>query len=183
MMTSRLPAKLRLPLRPRWPSKLGHRLRTFSSADPPRPPLPPFTLETAIEKTKKAEDAWNSKDPEKVSLAYSKDSEWRNRGVFVKGRKEIRDFLADKWERELDYKLEKRYWCHADNRIAVRFAYEYRNSTGQWFRAHGNENWEFDELGYMTRREASINDIEIEESDRVIAVEDGPKTKDNPSWT
>mmetsp|Transcript_36269 Transcript_36269/g.61312 ORF Transcript_36269/g.61312 Transcript_36269/m.61312 type:complete len:152 (-) Transcript_36269:320-775(-) len=105
--------------------------RSFST-EAPRYPIPPFTLETAIEKTKMAEDAWNTKDPEKVSMAYSKDSEWRNRSVFVKGRSEIKEFLTDKWKKELDYKLEKRYWCHANNRIAVRFAYEYRNADGEW---------------------------------------------------
>jgi len=117
-------------------------------------------------------------------MAYSVDSEWRNRSTFVKGRDEIREFLSEKWEKELDYKLEKRYWCHSDNRIAVRFCYEYRSKEdGKWYRAHGNENWEFDELGYMTRREASINDVgPISPEERVVAVEGGPKTKDTVRW-
>ena len=129
-------------------------------------PLPPFTLETAKQKVQMAEDAWNSKDPEKVSLAYSEDTEWRNRNQFFNGREEVRAFLADKWKKELDYKLKKELWAFQDNRIAVRFEYEYRNEKGQWFRAYGNENWEFDEDGLMRRRYASINDLSIEESER-----------------
>ena len=131
-------------------------------------PLPPFTLETAKQKIQLAEDAWNSKDPEKVSLAYTKDTEWRNRATFVNGREEVQAFLAGKWDKELDYKLKKEYWAHGDNRIAVRFEYEYRNPEGQWFRAHGNENWEFDENGLMKKRYASINDQPIEEKDRKL---------------
>lgn len=129
-------------------------------------PLPPFSLETAKQKIQLAEDAWNSQNPEKVSLAYTMNSEWRNRDVFVNGREEIIQFLAKKWEKELDYKLKKEYWAHTDNRIAVRFEYEYRNQAGQWFRAYGNENWEFDENGLMAKRYASINDLEITEADR-----------------
>ncbi len=129
-------------------------------------PLPPFSLETAKQKIQLAEDAWNSQNPEKVSLAYTMNSEWRNRDVFVNGREEIIQFLAKKWEKELDYKLKKEYWAHTDNRIAVRFEYEYRNQAGQWFRAYGNENWEFDENGLMAKRYASINDFEITEADR-----------------
>lgn len=129
-------------------------------------PLPPFSLETAKQKIQLAEDAWNSQNPEKVSLAYTMNSEWRNRDVFVNGREEIILFLAKKWEKELDYKLKKEYWAHTDNRIAVRFEYEYRNQAGQWFRAYGNENWEFDENGLMAKRYASINDLEITEADR-----------------
>lgn len=129
-------------------------------------PLPPFSLETAKQKIQMAEDAWNSQNPEKVSTAYSIDSEWRNRNVFVNGREEIVKFLAEKWERELDYKLKKEYWAHIDNRIAVRFEYEYKNKEGKWFRAYGNENWEFDVNGLMTKRYASINDLEINEEDR-----------------
>lgn len=129
-------------------------------------PLPPFTIETAKQKIQMAEDGWNSKNPQKVSLAYSVDSEWRNRSTFVNGRQEIVDFLTDKWSNELDYKLKKEYWAHVDNRIAVRFEYEYRNQAGQWFRAYGNENWEFDENGLMAKRYASINDLEINESER-----------------
>ncbi len=129
-------------------------------------PLPPFTLETAKQKIQLAEDAWNSKDPVRVSKAYTIDSEWRNRNVFVNGREEIVAFLSGKWERELYYKLKKEYWAHTDNRIAVRFEYEYQNAAGQWFRAYGNENWEFDENGLMRKRYASINDLPIEEKDR-----------------
>lgn len=128
-------------------------------------PLPPFTEETAKQKIQMAENAWNSKDPEKVSLAYTPDSEWRNRGTFLNGRVDIVKFLTYKWKTELDYKLKKSYWAHADNRIAVRFEYEYHNIDGQWFRAHGNENWEFDENGLMAKRYASINDVPIREED------------------
>ncbi|MGX5854322.1 DUF1348 family protein [Dyadobacter jiangsuensis] len=129
-------------------------------------PLPPFTLETALQKIQLAEDAWNSQNPEKVSMAYTIDSEWRNRNVFVNGRDEIVKFLTQKWEKELNYKLKKEYWAHTDNRIAVRFEYEYRDKEGKWFRAYGNENWEFDENGLMAKRYASINDLEINETDR-----------------
>jgi len=129
-------------------------------------PLPPFTLETAIQKVQLAEDAWNSQDPVKVSLAYTVDSEWRNRSTFVNGRAEIVKFLTGKWERELNYKLKKELWAFTDNRIAIRFEYEYHNVDGQWFRAYGNENWEFNEHGLMQRRFASINDVAINETDR-----------------
>ena len=129
-------------------------------------PLPPFTLETALEKVQLAEDAWNSQDPEKISKAYTVDSEWRNRDQFVNGRDEIVKFLATKWERELNYKLKKEYWAHTENRIAVRFEYEYQTKEGNWFRAYGNENWEFDENGLMRKRFASINDLAIKEEDR-----------------
>lgn len=129
-------------------------------------PLPPFTLETALEKVQLAEDAWNSQDPEKVSKAYTVDSEWRNRDQFVNGRDEIVKFLATKWVRELNYKLKKEYWAHTENRIAVRFEYEYQTREGNWFRAYGNENWEFDENGLMRKRFASINDLAIKEEDR-----------------
>ncbi|MGY6650513.1 nuclear transport factor 2 family protein [Wenyingzhuangia sp. IMCC45574] len=129
-------------------------------------PLPPFTEETAKQKIQMAEDAWNSKDAVKVSKAYTVDSEWRNRDQFVNGREEIQDFLQDKWEKELDYKLKKELWVFRKNRIAVRFEYEYRNTAGEWFRAYGNENWEFDENGLMQKRFASINDLAIEEKDR-----------------
>ena len=129
-------------------------------------PLPPFTLETAKQKIQMAEDGWNSQDPVKVSMAYTKHSVWRNRNEFVNGREEIQVFLKNKWENELDYKLKKEYWAHTDNRIAVRFEYEYRNKDGKWFRAYGNENWEFNEDGLMQKRFASINDLEIEKADR-----------------
>ena len=129
-------------------------------------PLPPFNEETAIQKIQKAEDAWNSKDPIRISKAYTLDTEWRNRNQFINGRKEVQDFLADKWENELDYKLKKELWTFNDNRIAVRFEYEYRDKNGQWYRAYGNENWEFDENGFMTKRFASINDLKIQETER-----------------
>lgn len=131
-----------------------------------RPPLPPFTEETARQKIQMAEDAWNSKDPERVSKAYSEDSEWRNRSEFLQGREAIVDFLKRKWATELDYRLKKEYWAHAENRVAVRFEYEYHDASGQWFRAYGNENWEFDENGLMTKRYASINDMPIEAGER-----------------
>lgn len=129
-------------------------------------PLPPFTLASAKQKIQMAEDAWNSQNPEKVAMAYTPDSEWRNRDLFINGREEIIEFLKAKWEKELDYKLKKEYWAHNDNRIAVRFEYEYRNKEGKWFRAYGNENWEFDENGLMKKRFASINDLAITENDR-----------------
>ena len=129
-------------------------------------PLPPFNEETAKQKIQMAENAWNSKDPEKIALAYSEDSEWRNRNLFITGRKEIIAFLQDKWNTELDYTLKKEYWSHSGNRIAVRFEYEYRNADGNWFRAYGNENWEFDTHGLMQKRFASINDLAINEKDR-----------------
>ncbi|KQR90872.1 histidine kinase [Chryseobacterium sp. Leaf180] len=129
-------------------------------------PLPPFNEETAIQKIQMAEDAWNSKDPVRISKAYTLDTEWRNRDQFINGRKEVQDFLSDKWKNELDYKLKKQLWTFNDNRIAVRFEYEYRDKNGQWFRAYGNENWEFDENGLMAKRFASINDLKIEETER-----------------
>lgn len=129
-------------------------------------PLPPFTLETALEKIQLAEDAWNSQDPEKVSKAYTINSEWRNRDTFVNGREDIIAFLQKKWDKEFHYKLKKEYWAHTDNRIAVRFEYEYQTKEGNWFRAYGNENWEFDENGLMAKRYASINDLAIKEDER-----------------
>jgi nuclear transport factor 2 (NTF2) superfamily protein len=132
-----------------------------------RPPLPPFTQESALAKVQAAEDAWNSRDPERVSLGYSSDSEWRNRELFLKGREAIVDFLKDKWSNELHYKLMKELWAFTDNHISVRFEYEWQHSqTGQWFRTHGNEHWAFDEDGYMRRRDMSANDIPISASDR-----------------
>ncbi len=133
-----------------------------------RPPLPPFTAETAAQKVQAAEDAWNTRDPDRVSLAYSEDSVWRNRDVFIRGRAEIVAFLASKWERELDYALRKSLWCFDENRIAVRFQYECHDRDGQWWRSYGNELWEFNAHGLMTRREASINDVRIAERDRRI---------------
>jgi len=129
-------------------------------------PIPPFTEETAKQKIQAAEDGWNSKDPIKVSKAYTVDSEWRNRDQFINGREEIQAFLANKWDEEIDYKLKKEYWAHTDNRIAVRFEYEYRDKDNQWWRAYGNENWEFDENGLMKKRFASINDLAIDVSER-----------------
>jgi len=131
-----------------------------------RHPLPPFTLETALQKVQKAEDAWNTQDPQKVALAYTVDTEWRNRGQFVNGRQEVIAFLTKKWEKELDYKLKKELWAYTDNRISVRFEYEWHDKDGNWFRSYGNEQWEFDENGLMQRRYASINDLAIEEKDR-----------------
>ena len=131
----------------------------------PRPPLPPFTLKTATEKVRLAEDGWNSRDPEKVALAYTVDSYWRNRADFLQGREEILAFLSRKWRRELDYRLIKELWGFVDNRIAVRFAYEWHDGSGNWFRSYGNENWEFNEDGLMRRRLASINDAPFRESE------------------
>ncbi|MCX5273431.1 nuclear transport factor 2 family protein [Streptomyces virginiae] len=131
-----------------------------------RPPLPPFTAESARIKVQAAEDAWNSRDPERVALAYTEDSVWRNRDRFLTGRAEIRAFLADKWERELDYRLRKELWAFTGNRISVRFEYEWHDAAGQWWRSHGNEQWEFDDNGLMRRREASINDVPIAAEDR-----------------
>jgi nuclear transport factor 2 (NTF2) superfamily protein len=133
-----------------------------------RPPYPPFTAESAAQKVQAAEDAWNSRDPERVSLAYTPDSVWRNRGTFLQGREEIVAFLTQKWERERDDALRKALWSFSDNRIGVRFQYECRDADGQWWRSYGNELWEFDPDGYMARREASINDVRIEESERRI---------------
>jgi uncharacterized protein len=131
-----------------------------------KPPLPPFTLETAKDKVQAAENAWNTRDPEKVSLAYTEDSEWRNRSEFITGRAAIKEFLTRKWQQELDYRLRKELWCFMENCIAVRFEYEYHNEAGEWFRAYGNENWEFAENGLMMKRFASINDVAITEVDR-----------------
>jgi uncharacterized protein len=131
-----------------------------------KPPLPPFTLETAIAKVQAAEDAWNTRDPERVSMAYTEDSEWRNRSEFITGRQEIKEFLTRKWAKELDYRLRKELWCFMDNRIAVRFEYEWHDESGAWYRAYGNENWEFAANGLMMKRFASINDVAIAESDR-----------------
>jgi nuclear transport factor 2 (NTF2) superfamily protein len=145
-----------------------------------RPPLPPFTIDTAIEKVRLAEDGWNSRDPEKVALAYSPDTRWRNRVEFPVGREEVRAFLARKWARELDYRLIKELWAFAGNRIAVRYAYEYRDDSGNWFRAYGNENWEFDRAGLMTDRHASINEAPIKEADRKFHWPLGARPLDHP---
>ncbi|RWA66854.1 MAG: nuclear transport factor 2 family protein [Mesorhizobium sp.] len=145
-----------------------------------RPPLPPFTAETAAQKARLAEDAWNSRDPERVSLAYTEDSIWRNRAEFISGRGEIVDFLKRKWARELDYRLIKEVWTWNENRIAVRFAYEWRDDSGHWFRSYGNENWEFDDAGLMRRRVASINDLPITESERKYHWPLGRRPDDHP---
>lgn len=131
-----------------------------------KPPLPPFTQETAIQKVRMAEDAWNTRDPDRVVLVYTGDTRWRNRAEFPVGREQVRQFLVQKWLKELDYRLIKELWACSGNRIAVRFAYEYRDGSGQWFRAYGNENWEFNGQGFMMRRYASINDLSIGESER-----------------
>jgi nuclear transport factor 2 (NTF2) superfamily protein len=136
--------------------------------DNKRYPLPPFTAETALQKVQAAEDAWNTRDPEKVCLAYTVDTEWRNRTEFINGREEVKQFLKRKWEKELDYKLKKELWGFRENRMAVRFEYEWHDQTGQWFRSYGNELWEFDEDGYMQKRFASINDLAIEKTDRKL---------------
>ena len=141
--------------------------------DEPRPPLPPFTDATAAQKVRLAEDAWNSRDPARVALAYTPDSQWRNRSQFIRGREEIVDFLTKKWAKEHGYRLIKELWAHHGARIAVRFAYEYHDAAGQWFRAYGNENWEFDERGLMRRRIASINDLAIPEAERRLTFEQG----------
>ncbi|TQC44716.1 nuclear transport factor 2 family protein [Rhodococcus sp. WS4] len=148
---------------------------------PVRPPVPPFTLDTAIAKVRAAEDGWNSRDPEKVAQAYTEDSWWRNRSTFLQGRREIVDFLTGKWDRELEYRLIKELWAHDGNRIAVRFAYEFHNTDGQWFRAYGNENWQFDDNGLMRWRHASINDVPIDESDRKFSWDmSGVRPSDHP---
>ncbi|HEU4662187.1 MAG TPA: nuclear transport factor 2 family protein [Pseudolabrys sp.] len=148
-----------------------------------RPPLPPFTRETAAQKARGAEDAWNSRDPVRVAGAYSIDSRWRNRAEFLHGREEIIAFLKRKWARELDYRLVKEVWAFTENRIAVRFAYEWHDDSGYWYRSHGNEQWEFNEAGLMHRREASINDVQIKESDRLFRWPLGARPKDHPGLT
>ncbi len=148
-----------------------------------RPPVPPFTEETARLKVRAAEDGWNGRDPAKVALAYTPDSQWRNRAEFVSGRQEIEAFLTRKWNRELDYRLIKELWTFADNRIAVRFAYECRDDSGHWFRSFGNENWEFDENGLMRLRIASINDMPIKEEDRKFHWPLGRRPDDHPGLT
>jgi len=146
-----------------------------------RPPLPPFTLESAAQKARMAEDAWNTRDPERVSLAYTTDSRWRNRAEFLEGRDAIRAFLTRKWSRELDYRLIKELWAFRENRIAVRFAYEWHDDSGHWFRSYGNENWEFDEHGLMRVRLASINDLPISEHERCYRWPLGRRPDDHPS--
>jgi nuclear transport factor 2 (NTF2) superfamily protein len=152
----------------------------MSIEDVLRPPLPPFTRDTAILKVRMAEDAWNSRDPARVAMAYTPDSRWRNRNEFPRGRDQIVAFLVRKWQRELEYRLVKELWAFTDNRIAVRFAYEWRNQEGNWFRAYGNENWEFSPGGLMQARHASINDLAIEESARLFHWPQGPRPLDSP---
>lgn len=145
-----------------------------------KPPLPPFTEETAAAKIRTAEDAWNSRDPVRVSMVYTEDTRWRNRAEFPTGREDVRRFLERKWARELDYRLVKELWACTGNRIAVRFAYEWHDDSGQWYRSYGNENWEFNEQGYMMRRFASINDLPIKESDRKFFWPLGRRPDDHP---
>jgi len=146
-----------------------------------RPPLPPFNEESAKQKVQAAEDGWNNRNPEKVAMAYTPDSQWRNRDEFLNGREEIVEFLTRKWAKELEYRLIKELWAYTDNRIAVRFAYEWQDDAGQWFRSYGNENWEFDENGYMAVRRASINDLTISDEDRKFRWPSGPRPADHPS--
>lgn len=151
------------------------------SAQESRPPFPPFTRETAIQKVRAAEDGWNNRDPHKVSLAYTADSQWRNRNEFLTGREQIVEFLTRKWAKEQEYRLIKELWAFEGNRIAVRFAYEWHNQAGEWFRAYGNENWEFNEQGLMQKRYASINDLAIAESERKFHWPQGRRPDDHPS--
>ncbi|MCS2170912.1 nuclear transport factor 2 family protein [Scandinavium sp. TWS1a] len=145
-----------------------------------RPPLPPFTLESAIHKVRSAEDGWNSRNPDKVALAYTPDSSWRNRSEFIDGREAIVTFLDNKWRKEQEYRLIKELWAYTDNRIAVRFAYEWHDENGKWFRSYGNENWEFDDNGLMSKRFACINDLPIDEEDRLFHWPQGQRPDDHP---
>lgn len=150
----------------------------METAMQPREPVPPFTRESALAKVQAAEDAWNTTDPQRVAGAYSPDTQWRNRDLHIRGRDEVIAFLTDKWNRELDYRLRKNLWAFTDDRIAVRFQYEWHDADGQWWRSYGNELWEFDTLGYMTRREASINDVAIAQTDLRVTPGDG----EIPTW-
>ena len=153
----------------------------MTTTENPRPPFPPFSAETAAQKVRMAEDAWNSREPERVSLAYTPDSVWRNRSEFLSGREEIVQFLKRKWSKELDYRLIKELWAFDGNRIAVRFAYEWHDDSGQWFRSYGNENWEFSDAGFMQRRMASINDLPIKETERKFLWPLGRRPEDHPT--
>ena len=153
----------------------------MSATENPRPPFPPFDAETAAQKVRLAEDAWNTRNPERVSLAYTQDSVWRNRSEFLSGREAIVQFLTRKWQKELEYRLIKELWAVQGNRIAVRFAYEWHNDAGQWYRSYGNENWEFDQYGFMQRRIASINDLPIQESERKYHWPLGRRPDDHPT--
>ena len=146
-----------------------------------KPPLPPFTEETAIQKIRMAEDAWNSREPDKIVLVYTENTRWRNRNEFPVGREQVHALLTRKWQKELDYRLIKELWAYTDNRIAVRFAYEWHDDDGNWFRSYGNENWEFDEHGLMAKRFASINDLAIKEEDRLFHWAHGPRPEDHLS--
>ena len=148
-----------------------------------RAPVPPFTYDEAVTKVRMAENAWNTRDPEKVAMAYTPDTRWRNRSEFLNGRDEVQEFLTRKWATENGYRLIKEIWAHGENRIAVRFCYEYHDEQGQWYRAHGNENWEFDADGYMAVRHASINDVPISEDDRLFHWPQGPRPDDHPGLT
>ena len=152
----------------------------MSNTEPIRPPLPPFTRETAIQKVRLAEDGWNSRDAAKVALAYTPDTRWRNRAEFIHNRQEAQAFLERKWNKDLDYRLIKELWAFTDNRIAVRYAYEWHDDAGNWFRAYGNENWEFDASGLMRYRHASINDLPIRESERLFHWPLGRRPDDHP---
>ncbi len=153
----------------------------MTTTENPRPPFPPFSAETAAQKVRMAEDAWNSREPERVSLAYTPDSVWRNRAEFLSGREDIVQFLKRKWSKELDYRLIKELWAFDGNRIAVRFAYEWHDDSGQWFRSYGNENWEFCDAGFMQRRMASINDLPIKETERKFLWPLGRRPEDHPT--
>jgi len=153
------------------------------SSSAARPPFPPFNSEEAVIKARKAEDAWNNQNPAAIALAYTPDSQWRNRDEFPRGRAQIIEFLTGKWQREHEYRLIKEVWSHTDNRIAVRFVYEWRDAHGQWYRSHGNENWQFDEQGLMAERHASINDQPIAQSDRKFHWPLGPRPADHPGLT
>jgi len=152
-------------------------------SDENRPPFPPFDLEAATLKVRKAEDAWNNKNPERIALAYSEDACWRNRAEFIEGREAIIAFLTRKWRRELDYRLVKELWAYEGNKIAVRFAYEFHDQNGQWFRSYGNENWAFNEQGMMIERIASINDLRIKEGERLLDWPSGPRPEPHPTLT
>lgn len=152
-------------------------------SDQQRPPLPPFGYEDAVRKVRMAEDAWNGRDPAKVALAYTPDTRWRNRSEFLNGRAEVEAFLSRKWASENGYRLIKEIWAHSDSRIAVRFCYEWHDEDGQWFRAHGNENWQFDENGLMAERHASINDVPISEEERLFRWPQGRRPDDHPGLT
>ena len=153
----------------------------MTTTENPRPPFPPFSAETAAQKVRMAEDAWNSREPERVSLAYTQDSVWRNRAEFLSGREEIVQFLKRKWSKELDYRLIKELWAFDGNRIAVRFAYEWHDDSCQWFRSYGNENWEFSDAGFMQRRMANINDLPIKETERKFLWPLGRRPEDHPT--